>query len=356
MAEYKYGTSEKDGQTKEYTQVSYIHSDYLASPAILTNMNKAITQTITKNAWGNPITNTFDKDTHIQTDFGYTGHKEDTESGLTYAHARYLNTNSKQWLSHDPFSLENFTDESWLLNPQLQNSYSYAGNDPVNAVDPDGKIPSEAEALQMVGQIYEQGNENQNLSGGWTYNQDMSVTGSLSMKMGVYSREVEGKKEYSLVFRGSRGLHPVDWFNNLMQPIGGSQDARDAIKYSAEFVKNNPNNEVTMIGHSKGGAEADLASAKNNTNAFIFNSAPASFLFNRLYYEQYARSKEVKHLIVQGDIVTGTLGYNKNPSTSITIKPQAFYPTISTGRFSSVKNIISNLKTGVANHVIQAFR
>jgi RHS repeat-associated protein len=71
---------------------------------------------------------------------GYTGHVWNDSTKLSYAHARYLNHESKVWLSVDPFSIENFSNEKFLLNPQAQNSYAYANNNPINNVDEDGKF------------------------------------------------------------------------------------------------------------------------------------------------------------------------------------------------------------------------
>ena len=324
-------------------------------------MNKAIAQTITKNAWGNPITNTFDKDTHIQTDFGYTGHKEDTESGLTYAHARYLNTNSKQWLSHDPFSLENFTDEKWLLNPQLQNSYSYAGNDPVGSVDPDGRVPELADASIAAQQIYFDGQESNGVGGGWIYQN--SISGGTGMKMGVYVKYQNlYDHEYMLVSRGSRssGIGGVsDWLvNNSTQWAGLSVDALSAIKKSENFIKEHPATEYTFVGHSKGGAEAAASAIKNNQNAILFNPEKPSVMGNGLYYPEKKYNKSMVNYTVNGEILSSLMCVYKAPYVINKNLPYTDFTKIENGQsFKSVFNTMkSYFGSKVENHLMTTVR
>jgi RHS repeat-associated protein len=66
----------------------------------------------------------------------YTGKERDTESGLDYFGARYYGSSMGRFMSPDPIK---FTDER-LLNPaNTLNLYSYAANNPLKFVDPDGQ-------------------------------------------------------------------------------------------------------------------------------------------------------------------------------------------------------------------------
>ncbi|WP_175400644.1 hypothetical protein [Paenibacillus sp. KS1] len=92
------------------------------------------------------------------------------------------------------------------------------------------------------------------------------------MVMGVYYRTLKGGTfEYALVNKGS-DLNWSDWKNNALQPIGYSADMKDSIKKSTEFVNANKGKEITMVGHSKGGAEATANAVANNKNAITFNT------------------------------------------------------------------------------------
>src|SRR3990167_7280160 len=59
---------------------------------------------------------------------------------LNYLNARYYDSNRGQFISQDPVFWEigqTKDGRKALLNPQTQNSYSYAGNNPVTYKDPD---------------------------------------------------------------------------------------------------------------------------------------------------------------------------------------------------------------------------
>jgi RHS repeat-associated protein len=72
----------------------------------------------------------------------YIGQEFDASTGLSYLNARYYDGGRGQFLNQDPVFWEiGQTEEgrSSLINPQSQNSYSYAGNNPILNSDPDGK-------------------------------------------------------------------------------------------------------------------------------------------------------------------------------------------------------------------------
>jgi RHS repeat-associated protein len=74
----------------------------------------------------------------------YIGQEYDNETSLSYLNARYYDGNRGQFISQDPVFLnpegqgkEIFT--AFLTDPQTQNSYSYARDNPITLKDPDGK-------------------------------------------------------------------------------------------------------------------------------------------------------------------------------------------------------------------------
>lgn len=124
--------------------------------------------------------------------------------------------------------------------------------DPLRYIDPSGHIPTPMEAAKMAKHIYN--TKSGDLSGGWTFSRP--ITGGDNMVMEVYYRvKYNGTIEYALVNKGS-DLTWSDWKNNIQQPFGNSADMKASIEESSYFVANHNYSEITMVGHSKGGAEA----------------------------------------------------------------------------------------------------
>ena len=66
------------------------------------------------------------------TDYGFTGKEKDDETGLYYYGARYYDPVIGRFTSIDPW-------EGDLTDPQSLNKYTYARNNPIKYVDPDGQ-------------------------------------------------------------------------------------------------------------------------------------------------------------------------------------------------------------------------
>jgi RHS repeat-associated protein len=61
------------------------------------------------------------------------GEQYDPDLGLYYLRARYYNPNTGRFLSRDP-------EDGDPFDPKTLHKYLYAGGDPVNAIDPTGKV------------------------------------------------------------------------------------------------------------------------------------------------------------------------------------------------------------------------
>ena len=69
------------------------------------------------------------------TEHHFTGKEHDAETGNDYFGARYFNSGMGRWLSPDP---KMFSPQR-MIDPQQWNMYSYVRNNPIIAVDPDGR-------------------------------------------------------------------------------------------------------------------------------------------------------------------------------------------------------------------------
>ncbi len=69
----------------------------------------------------------------------FIGQEYDTDTGLNYLNARYYNASVGRFTTQDPM-FWNFNSD-WLQDPQNQNAYAYARNNPIIYSDPSGKDP-----------------------------------------------------------------------------------------------------------------------------------------------------------------------------------------------------------------------
>ncbi len=74
------------------------------------------------------------------------GKERDTETGLDYFMARYLSSAQGRFTTPDPLLAS-----ARLTDPQTWNRYAYVRNNPVNLVDPDGRMTSEIQYAMMMG-------------------------------------------------------------------------------------------------------------------------------------------------------------------------------------------------------------
>jgi len=137
---------------------AYLHADHLDSPVAATDEAGRILWAEQFSPFGEsipgPAANPDDE--------GFTGHIQDAATGLTYMQARYYDPVIGRFLSNDPVGFA----EGGV---QYFNRYVYTANDPVNAIDPDGRQQTALGALfgppvpingangQQIGQYNRQG-------------------------------------------------------------------------------------------------------------------------------------------------------------------------------------------------------
>jgi RHS repeat-associated protein len=120
----------KLGQTSAAFEILNLHVDHLGSTRVVTDGSGAIVSQHDFHPFGEEIAPTFDYSTKR-----FTGHERDEETGLDYMSARYYGSSLGRFLSVDPSRRS-----VQAMAPQTWNRYSYAVNNPINRVDPDGEV------------------------------------------------------------------------------------------------------------------------------------------------------------------------------------------------------------------------
>lgn len=104
------------------TQILYFFADQIGSTRALTDGTGSIAGTYSYDAYGKATGHTGTVTTPLQYTHGY----NDTETGFTYLRARYYDPTTAQFATRDPAYQKTL---QW---------YAYAGNNPINNVDPTG--------------------------------------------------------------------------------------------------------------------------------------------------------------------------------------------------------------------------
>jgi RHS repeat-associated protein len=129
----------RNGTATGTAAVRYVHPDHLGSTNVVTDQNQNLVQTLDYYPYGaTRISNS----TSTNEKRKFIGQFSD-ESGLSYLNARYYSPSQGRFISQDPVFWEvGQTKDGWsvLANPQMMNSYNYAGDNPITNKDADGRF------------------------------------------------------------------------------------------------------------------------------------------------------------------------------------------------------------------------
>ena len=146
-----------DGSARVYSD----HTDHLSGQGVTTEVSGKPIEVVDYFAFGSIRTHNQLGAYSEQRKFA--GHEYDLETTLSYMDARYYQADGGRFLSLDPsflaigddYAVRNLTGRPQvfqLINPQSLNSYSYANNNPIVNVDPNGSN-SVAVGLDLFGAV-----------------------------------------------------------------------------------------------------------------------------------------------------------------------------------------------------------
>lgn len=122
------------------SSIFHTHLDHLGSTKVVTNALGKVNQVLDYYPFGDSRIHTGVDHTSRE----YIGQVTDKETDWSYLNARYYDSARGQFITQDPVFWEIGQSEEGnaiLFNPQLQNSYAYAGNNPIINKDPSGRCP-----------------------------------------------------------------------------------------------------------------------------------------------------------------------------------------------------------------------
>jgi RHS repeat-associated protein len=156
-------------------KITYAHTNYLGTPVIETDDRGDIVQMDITDVYGNYVQRDQRKD-HAYHTKGFTSQEYDDVTGLNYFHARFLDPKAHSFLSVDPLNYS--LPQEYLIDPQQLNTYSYARNNPIVFVDPDGQY------IEISGSLVSPG---RSWSGGFRFDQngvDYFLSGGYAAQFG----------------------------------------------------------------------------------------------------------------------------------------------------------------------------
>jgi RHS repeat-associated protein len=113
---------------------AYVNSDHLTGSNVVTNDAGATKEVLDYYPFG---ASRLDEQTGFNEQRKYAGHEFDADTGLSYQDARYYNSSIGRFTGEDAsFLALGFN----ISDPQSMNAYSYARNNPLLNIDPDGRM------------------------------------------------------------------------------------------------------------------------------------------------------------------------------------------------------------------------
>ena len=185
------------------TSTYIAHTDHQGSTNVMSDKNGALAQLATYYPFGAKRNNELPSNGFRESRL-FISQYDDVATNLNYLNARYYDATRGQFLSEDPMMQKIGLDlkeiERILLDPQMQNYYSYAKNNPINLSDPSGEITVaqqiqtltlQVQLLTAIVNLYQQGATTQ---ANTAYSRYQGIVGSSGYQSTMGSINTTGDK------------------------------------------------------------------------------------------------------------------------------------------------------------------
>ena len=139
----------------EAGEFTYYSQDHLGGTALATDDSGTVTQLYDYYPYGSELINSRPTGADVPSEHSFTDKELDTDLGLYYFEARWYDSEIGRFSGQDPAQLDNLVESHFtmtndieeflaknkIFEPQMLNFYSYARNNPILYIDPDGENP-----------------------------------------------------------------------------------------------------------------------------------------------------------------------------------------------------------------------
>jgi len=225
------------------------HPDHLGSTSYITDATGEVYQHLEYFAFGETFVE--EQGNTDKMPYKFNGKELDEETGLYYYGARYYDAQTSVWLSVDPL-MEKYPSTS---------AFAYVANNPVNTVDPDGRLIIFIGGLRLAQGARDQAGAPYNGMGGkpGIYNSD--VTNYWSTSSNSFGRESNISGFFSKYYDDKNTVFTSGSSYWNSQASGRKQEGIAKAKLFHEGVKNGDiqlesGESIRIVSHSQGGAHA----------------------------------------------------------------------------------------------------